>query len=726
MEKLKPIAFSLMGVMIIVLIIGSVVEQFYGTAVAINYIYTAPWTITLWTITVIVAALYMSSVRMWQQLFTCLLHFSFIIILAGAFITHLWGQQGEIHLRLNEPNHNSTLELPFDIALTDFHLDYYPGTQAPMDYVSELKITDSDKQIEGKVSMNNIFSYRHYRFYQARYDVDGLGTTLQISHDPWGIGVTYLGYALLLLSIIAFFFQKRTHFRQLLQKLALAGVLLVLPIAANATPKTVDKATAEQFGKLYVYYNNRVCPMKTLANDFTTKLYGKSTYNGYSAEQVVCGWLFYYDQWANEPMIKIKGKTTQQLLGAKGKYVCLNDYVGKGKYKLEEQLQEGDKNAKSADEKFRLISMLSTGSMMKIYPISTPSKPLQWYSFSDKMPSDINYQDWQYVVGSMDYVALCVAKNDYKEATASLTKIKTFQEQKAGERNLPSNTRYSAEYIYDSLPYTRPLAMLCATIGILLFIFSCITMSKGKQMNRVFQIVLTILMLCIFVFLTFAFSLRWISSGHVPLSNGFETMQFLAWISALLTSVASLKNIFKPSKNSAVEQLFLPFGYLICGMTLMVSMMSAANPQITLLMPVLQSPLLSLHVSIIMIAYCLLFFIMLNGLMGLILIKNEQQTKRLQIVSQVLLYPAVFCLAIGIFIGAVWANISWGRYWGWDPKEVWALITLLVYSFALHTRSLRFMQKPAVFHSFSIIAFFFVLFTYFGVNFILGGMHSYA
>ena len=133
---------------------------------------------------------------------------------------------------------------------------------------------------------------------------------------------------------------------------------------------------------------------------------------------------------------------------------------------------------------------------------------------------------------------------------------------------------------------------------------------------------------------------------------------------------------------------------------------------------------------VIMFSYALLAFVMLNGLTAVFLhlfSKNcDTQIVRLQTVSQLMLYPAVFCLTLGIFIGAVWANQSWGRYWGWDPKEVWALITMMVYSIAFHRKSLPFLQKPLYFHIFTIVAFLAVLFTYFGVNFLLGGLHIYA
>ena len=542
--------------------------------------------------------------------------------------------------------------------------------------------------------MNHIFSYRNNRFYQSQYDSDGRGVTLRYSYDPWGIGITYNGYALLLLSMIGFFFQQRTHFRALLKQLSLAAVLLLLPLAAEArpssseqgkrTPPTVSKEVAEEWGNLYVYYNDRVCPMRTLAVDFTTKLYGKPSYKGLNAEQVLCGWLFFYDKWAEEPCIKIKGKDVRAILGIDGKYARLNDYVGDKQYKLAEAIRNGNKNARAADEKMQLISMVCTGRMMCIFPLNVTAddgeKVVRWYSWSDRLPAEVGFDDWQFVTRSMDFVALCIAQNAQTEAADALRKIRQRQRQWLSANangQWPSDFRFASEKLYQAFQFTRPMAMACATLGLLLFIISCALVSRGRTLPRWASYGLSVLMFLVWGVLTFALVLRWISSGHVPLA----------------------------------------------GMTLMVSMMSASNPQITHLMPVLQSPLLTMHVAVIMIAYCLLAFVMINGVAALCV---PVLRERMMTVSQVLLYPAVFCLTIGIFLGAVWANISWGRYWGWDPKEVWALITMLVYALLLHTPSVKWLQRPLAFHIYSVVAFLFVLFTYFGVNFVLGGLHSYA
>ncbi len=731
---LRPFSFSLMGVIILLLIAGSAVEQIYGTAVAIRYVYAAPWTIVLWALAAISGMVYLVSCfksRLNASLFTFLLHFSFVVILGGAMVTHLWGEQGDIHLRLNEPK---PLGNDLSVLLKDFHIEFYPNSMAPADFVSEIAVTHDGQTASGEVSMNSIFSFHHYRFYQSQYDGDGKGVTLRYSHDPWGIGFTYAGYSLLLLSMVGFFFQRRTRFRALLKQLSVA-VLVSLPLAANAAPPSVPVSVAAEWGNLYVYYNDRICPMQTLATDFTTKIYGKPTYEDLDANQVLCGWLFYYDQWAKEPCIKIKGTDVREILGIEGKYACLNDYVGDRQYKLAAAIRQGNKNARAADEKIQLISQVCTGRMLPIYPVANEDSTasLTWYSWSDKMPSNISFENFQFIKRSMDYVALCVAQHAWPEAQDALTKIKAWQT----ERYEGNAFRFNAEKVYTSFHYTRPLAMACATFGLLLFVLTCVFVSRNRSLPRGVETGVVIFIACVWLILTVGLVLRWIVSAHVPMSNGFETMQFMAWASALLTLLFAFSRL--SSTRSSREGMGLGFvlasGLLVTGMTLMVSMMSSANPRITHLMPVLQSPLLTMHVAVIMIAYCLLAFIMLNGVAALCV---PSIRLRMQTISQILLYPAVFCLTIGIFLGAVWANISWGRYWGWDPKEVWALITMLVYSGLLHWRPTRssapdgtnsVVSNPrsvVYFHIYAVVAFLFVLFTYFGVNFLLGGLHSYA
>lgn len=718
MKFLRPLAFSSMGMIIVLLITATICEKIISTDFAVQYFYTAPWTILLWFTAAISGTAYLITVKMYRQVITCLLHFSFVIILGGAMVTHLWGKNGQVHLRLDAPA-QQIMDSELSISLHDFSINYYPGTHAAMDYVSTIQVHDGNpahSPVTGEVSMNHIFSYKHYRFYQSLYDADGRGTILSVSYDPWGIGITYFGYGLLLFSLLAFFFQQRTHFRSLLRKLSLI-LFLIFPSALFAQPKTLQRPVAESFGNLYIYYNDRVCPLSTLANDFCTKLYGKPSYNGYTAEQVLTGWLFYYNDWVHEPMIKIKGDEVKQALGTDSKYVCLRDFIGNGHYKLDALVKARHKNALSADEKFQMISMVAMGTMVQFIPCP-----------------DETSEEKLHLAYALSDIAQRLLEGRNIAANDSIIALRAWQQSCLKNNNNLTEQRFAAEQVYNHFHYTRPLAMACATIGLLLFFVCCILLAQGKPLNIYVHYMFLVVMALIGLLLTFALGLRWYVSGHVPLSNGFETMQFLSWVTAITTVILSGRNAhWRLSETTTDRQRFLSsnglplaFGFLICGMTLMVSMMSSANPQITNLMPVLQSPLLTMHVAIIMIAYCLLAFIMLNGITALVLHKKQDVTTRLQVLSQVLLYPAVFCLTIGIFLGAVWANISWGRYWGWDPKEVWALITMLIYAAPIHSNSLRFFRKPLIFHLYMVLAFLAVLFTYFGVNFLLGGLHSYA
>lgn len=273
--------------------------------------------------------------------------------------------------------------------------------------------------------------------------------------------------------------------------------------------------------------------------------------------------------------------------------------------------------------------------------------------------------------------------------------------------------------IYNQLNVVKPLAFVCLTLGLLLFALYVYRFSMQKKPNRIVRYLSLAGLLLMFIFLSVLIALRSAIVGYFPLANGYEVMHFLAWTALLLTLLFYRR-----------FQMLLPFGFLLCGFSLLVATMGEANPQITALKPVLSSPLLSVHVVVIMFSYALLAFIMLNGLTAILLhcfSENAQrQIERLKTISHLMLYPAVFCLAIGIFVGAIWANLTWGRYWGWDPKEVWALITLMIYSLALHTDSLPMFRKPMFFHLFAVVAFLAVLFTYFGVNFLLGGLHSYV
>ena len=755
MKLLKRIAFCLLGILLFVLTIATILEKVNGTEFVNNHIYSSVPFIILWGSTALASLLYMITRKLHRQWTTFLLHLSFILILVGAFVTWIDGEQGTLQLKLGEKTMSfinkggEKRTLPFSISLEDFEIIYYKGTRAPMDYVSRITVSaeNNSESLEGEISMNKIFSFMNYRFYQSGYDANGQGTVLSVSHDPYGIGITYTGYSILLVSIILFFLNPQSTFRQLMKSYRNnsqdikkgCSILFLLfvstfPMGSRAMaadhplPKTLPRETAGRFGDLYILYNDRICPLQTFARDFTIKLYGKPTYHGLTSEQVLTGWLFYYDSWKNEPVIHIKSNEARRLLDIKGQYASVKDFAGStNEYKLEDAMRQihlgrqitDRKGIEEANEKFNIISMVCTGALMKIFPYrDAKGNTLQWYAQSDRLPHEMGNEQWTFTRKAMNYVHEQIVMKRFDEVNRLLNKIKQYQQKECGEA-LPSASKFKAEKLYNQFDYSKPIAILCLCIGLFAFIYYCRCTVTEKNICCSLAFIFNLLLCSIFIYLSMTIVLRGYVSNHLPLSNGFETMQFMAWCTVLLTFFLQRK-----------FTLSVPFGFLLCGLTLLVSMFGEQNPRITQLMPVLQSPLLSIHVVAIMTAYSLLAFIMLNGITAVVLHYSTENCETaidfLQRISRLILYPAVFLLTIGIFIGAVWANVSWGRYWGWDPKEVWALITMLVYALALHPASLKWFRYPMFFHVFGIVAFLTVLITYFGVNFLLGGMHSYA
>ncbi len=741
--RLRHIPFLLLAAVSIVLAAATFVEHAQGHEAAVSTIYTAWWMIALWAAVAVTGLIVVvrrfittghqpkSSRRLSiKRPAALLLHLSLLLILVGALVTHLWGTQGVISLRTGQrvnlyvnSEDESIERLPFQMQLTDFTLQTYPGTQSPMDYVSQVSIVEKGTVAQTmSISMNNVGQYGGYRFYQSGYDPDQEGAHLMVSHDPWGMWLTYTGYGLLFLSMLLLMVLPKEGFRRLLMLAAMLwpAAHATMPVSAA---DVLPQATADRFGDLYVNYNGRICPMQTLAKDFTTKLYGKPKYEGYSAEQVLTGFLLDPTQWTTQPIIKVKGAVAR-ILGTDKKYVSYQDFHDSNGYKLDPLLadirqgkqMEDARAILDADEKMNILLMLFNGELLKMYPYHD-SQGLRWFSQGDPLPQDMPEDKYMFIKKSMDYIGELAWKGDYAQVDSILDKVRRYQ-QKEGGALLPSDTLFKAEKVYNTADYTRPLAMLLMTLGIVSFAVYLVHWLRRKPLPRWLRLTMNTVLCLTLAYLLFIIALRGYVAQHLPLSNGFETMQFMALVSLLITLFMQRRFM-----------LLMPFGLLLAGLTLLVAMMGEANPQITLLMPVLASPLLSLHVCVIMAAYSLLAFILLNAITALILLArpgHEEAVAQLTRMSRLMLYPALFCLAAGIFIGAIWANQSWGRYWGWDPKEVWALITMLVYSIPMHAQSIRWLQKPRWYHLYMALAFLSILMTYFGVNFFLGGMHSYA
>ena len=741
MKYIRHLLSVLFIVLIIAMAAGTVVEKFHGSEHALNHVYGAWWFVVLWGLAAVGLIILIFLRKLWQRPVVCALHTSVLLILLGALLTMLTGQHGEMTLRPDTPANSFTvgqdgnskeMALPFSLTLDRFEVETYPGTHSPMDFVSYLQINDGGKTIDAKISMNHILKHRHYRFYQSDYDEEG-NSVLSVAHDPWGTGITYAGYILLFIALVGMFFYRKGQFRMLLRKVSDKAVLLIVLLTlgtatsalAGNKPTTLPRESADKMGQMYVMYKGRVCPLQTLAKDFTAKLCGNATYRGYTPEQVFSGWLFYFDEWKDEPMFKIKGDDVREELGIDSKYARLTDFTDiYGKYKLEDvvkSLPMGDPKRKkfhAADEKYQLINMMYNGKLLKMFPHADSLNEITWYAQNDALPIDISDNEYLFIRKQLSLCHEYVIKGDFKALDEVFEKTKIYQE-KYALGNVQSKAQYRAERLYNKLTAGKWLAMLNITLGLVCFAAALICIGKGRKLYKPMRIVATVWMTLLCLFLATLFILRWIAGGHVPMAGGFDSMNLLALSICVITLLMMRK-----------YEMALPAGLLMTGFVLLVQMISGSNPPITHLMPVLTSPLLSLHVTVIMIAYALLFFVMLNGISAVIVRvtqpANKAYLERLQEISMLLLYPAVSLLAIGIFIGAVWANISWGNYWTWDPKEVWALITLMVYAASLHNTIWKSFRNPMFFHIYGILAFLSVIITYFGVNIILGGMHSYA
>ena len=715
---LKRITFSLYAIVILVMAMATFIEKYKGSGYVSATVYGSWWFSLLWMLLAVSAVCYMVRRRV-RRFSTLALHGAFLFILAGALLTHLTAWQGYIHLRTGESLSACMVEgddgilserdLPFEIRLDTFSIRYYNGTRAAADYTSHFTIlTDNDEE-QGMVSMNNIYSAGNMRLYQSGFDDDMQGTTLSINCDPWGIPVTYLGYALLFISWLLVLLNPKGEFRRILstptqgKASAVALVLLMACTPEASAATTLNREQADELGRLNVLYGDRICPLQTLALDFTRKLYGKTHYETYTAEQVMAGFMFYNDEWTKEPVIRVKSKAVQQRFGLPP-YASMSMFFSKDthQYLLGPSLQEyfmgnNDKlhqEVQKLDDKLMLIMQLNHYQLLKIFPYQG-----NWYAPTDKLPAGIEPGRQQYFADALQTLRSYYISGQADTAREMLKKIQKYQ-YTYGAGDIPSPRRLQAERLYNAVPFATILFMLCLTAGLLsLLRFRWIRVAS-----------LGVLVVA-FLSLSLCLVLRWIISGYIPMSNGYETMLVMAWI-LMLTAMLACRRF----------PILLSLGLLLSGFLLLVSHLGQLDPKISNIMPVLSSPLLSIHVSTIMMAYALLTITAACSIYGLL----PTKAKEMQQLSLLLLYPALFLLSAGIFIGAIWANVSWGRYWGWDPKEVWALITMLVYAMPLHRASFPWFREPRHFHLYMLLAFLSILMTYFGVNFFLGGMHSYA
>jgi cytochrome c-type biogenesis protein CcsB len=670
----------------------------------------------------------------------------------------LWDKESENHTAGSCSVDGMTFEitygsrityLPFSLKLNDFVLERYPGSTSPSGYKSDVVLSDKSENIEKPfmIFMNNILKYKGFRFYQSSFDQDEKGTILSVNHDPAGMIVTYSGYGILILFIIISLIIKRSVFRNVNAGYWSSSIRKIVPFIfilwlltgfnyASAQKLIPDRLVSEEFGKVLVQdQKGRTKPLYTLSNDILRKVTRQNEFDGLSSMQVFLGFYLDFDKWKDVPLIRVSNNELQQSIGIRGNKASFSDLVdiaGNGNYKLSEKVNSAyakapgerskmDKEIMKVDERVNILYMIYTGDFLKLFPLKDGTH--NWGSAEEALKTAVSKEDSVYLKDIITLFAEAVHSGNLATVRQISGSVGDYQSRFA-KYDLPSESKTGAELLYYKLKIFERLFPFYATTGLIMLIGLIFMVMRGIKERLFFIKVLAWLLFAGFIFHTFGLGLRWYIAGHSPMSNGYESMIFISWVTLLAGFIFSRKSAFALSATA-----------VLASMTLMVAHLSFMDPEITNLVPVLKSYWLTLHVSVITGSYGFLGLGAILGLITMILLalsdsKNRERISQtideLTVINYKTLTLGLYFLTIGTFLGAVWANESWGRYWGWDPKETWSLITIVIYSLVIHSRTIPGMKDIYTFNFLSLFAFSSVLMTYFGVNYYLSGLHSYA
>lgn len=662
---------------------------------------------------------------------------------------------------------SEAIELPFKIQLNDFQLERYPGSSSPSSYASEVAVLDGSKTLMYRIFMNNVLDYKGFRFFQASYDTDEKGTVLSVNYDQIGTWVTYIGYFLMSLGMLFSLFGKSSRFQFINRKLrnlkAKQSALLLLfcalgqwSLAQDSTRvvitdeiirgQEIEIGQANQFGQLLVQdLDGRIKPINTLASEFIRKISRKSKFEyptdqgkiQYNVNQTFLAMHMAPNVWQRIPIIKADLKKTGDVLDkvqvGKNGLIAFSDLMdNKGNYLLAQVAEEAnqkkpaerdefDNEILKIDERFNILYNLFSGHYMKIFPLKDDDSKT-WYSFTHDF-KNFSEEDAVFTKNILMLYFSDLIKKDYNKANENLNYIKQYQKILAPDI-IPPMKRLQAEIWYNELNMNFWLFIVLFTLGFAMLVLAIIRMFVQAKWVNVLWDLLVILTLLAFICFTGNIILRWYVSQHAPWSNGYEMLVFVAWTLLLSGLITFRKSDFS-----------LPLATLFTGTLLLVSYLDWLSPEITNLMPVLKSYWLKIHVATIVSSYAPLALSCVLGFMALIfmVLKTnrtkaiyDEKIKEMSYISEMAMTIGLFLLSIGTFLGGVWANESWGRYWAWDPKETWALISIIVYAFVLHLRLIPKLNSYYVLNTASMFAFWSIIMTSFGVNYYLSGLHSYA
>ncbi|MBN1789988.1 MAG: cytochrome c biogenesis protein CcsA [Bacteroidales bacterium] len=646
--------------------------------------------------------------------------------------------------------------LPFKLKLNDFKVERYPGSQSPSSFESDITLSDLPRNIieSSRVYMNNVLKYRGYRFYQSSYDPDEKGSILSVNYDLAGTLVTYIGYLLMTLGMLLSLLNKNSRFRKLagetaslkLAKKGLAALLFLFLItdysrAQESMPApsavAVNKEHAARFGKLLIQDNGgRIEPVNTLSSEVLRKLYRKSDYKGMTPDQVFLGMFADPATWQYEPIIRTTNSRIQKMLGSKGRYYSFASFFRDNNYILHDHVESAfrkkpvyrskfDNEVIRLDERVNIAYLVFTGEILRILPVPGDSTHT-WYS-QPGITGKVHTQDSVFTNHIISYyiqdVQQSLKRGDWKSSDEIIRSISSYQ-QKFAQEIIPPPVKVKLEILLNKADVFSRISKYYGLTGFVLLLLQFTGLFFTKLKLKVPVIIATVFIIILFAVHSTGLGLRWYVSGHAPWSNGYEALIYIAWATVLAGLAFASKSSITLSATSILAFLVLNTAHL-----------SWMDPQITNLVPVLKSYWLVIHVATITASYG---FLALGSLLAFInlLLMSLQTTKtreylyltvrELTNTIEMTLIIGLYLLTIGCFLGAVWANESWGRYWGWDPKETWALVSILIYAFILHMRMIPGLKGTYAFNLGSLLGIGTILMTYFGVNYYLSGLHSYA
>ncbi len=659
-------------------------------------------------------------------------------------------------------------EIPFSVKCDDFMLDRYPGSDVPSSYASDLRIIDPKNGVSKKqrVFMNHVIDHDGYRFFQSAYDPDEKGTILSVNHDEWGTNITYLGYLLMTIGMIMSLFAKQSRFTDLLKKLKKSAALtvgivaLLIPnfisaqesshkhaahqhkhqqedkvvAAPKQTPIFISEEQADEVARLLVQdFDGRIIPLHTLCDNLLRKIYRKNKFEGHNAVQTIMSIHLSPDAWVDKKVIQIPTAVREKLQLSdyasfrdltldNGQFKWINEY-NVALQKPESGQNEFQKKLIKLVEKHQVFLGMLQWYYMKIVPLKNDPKQ-QWYN---PFSPDLLKADTTSARTAVMFVGSLLENN--ANSPALLQQLKSLQRRLARPDILPSENHVSVEISYNKMGIFKNTEYTYLLIGfILMILFFIKTLAnpseKGVKRFALIRKILVAILVVFFLYHGAGLAMRWYISGHAPWSNGYEAVVFIAWS----TMIAGF--IFSRSNPAILAGTTILAAFMI-----FVTELNLLDPEITPLQPVLKSYWLMIHVAVITSSYGFLGLAFILGIFNLFLYIARNQTNNSKImrnineltyVSELTMTIGLFMLTIGTFLGGIWANESWGRYWGWDPKETWALVSVLVYAIILHLRFIPGLKGKFAFNVASVWGYGAIIFTFLGVNFILVGLHSYA